>query len=365
MIQLKEITNYLESLAPLSTQESYDNSGLIVGNENLEVKGVLISLDCIESIVDEAIETGCNLIVSHHPIVFTGLKKLNGSDYIQRTIIKAIKNDIAIYAIHTNFDNYKYGVNFEIGKRIGLKNLKILAPKSKVLNKIVCFVPPSHMESVSTDMFKAGAGRIGDYSECSFIGKGIGTYKPGESTNPYEGEINQKSNVVEERLEVLVSSHKINQVLTAMQNSHPYEEVAFDIYPILNQNQNEGSGMIGVLEEPVDEIDFLKELKSKFNCGVIRHTSLLNKKIESVAYCGGSGSFLLSNAKAAGADIFITGDYKYHDFFDADNQLLIADIGHFESEQFTSNRISELLKKKFPKFAVRITEVITNPINYI
>lgn len=364
MTKISEVTSYLESLAPLSSQESYDNCGLIVGDANSEVTEVLISLDCIESTVDEAIERGCNLIISHHPIVFSGLKKINGADYIQRTVVKAIKNDIAIYAIHTNLDNYRFGVNREIGERLGLKNLRILSPKSNVLNKIVCYVPTDHYETVSNAMFNAGAGNIGDYNEASFTTLGKGTYTPNENASPFEGAYGIKSKVDEYKIELISSSHVIGSVISAMINAHPYEEVAYEVIPLTNLNNYEGSGMVGELETPIDEVKFLNYVKKTFNCGLIRHTKLLGSPIKTVAFCGGAGSFLLPHARKNKADIFITGDYKYHEFFDADEAIIIADIGHFESEQYTSNRIASILMNKFTTFAVRLTKVNTNPINY-
>lgn len=363
-MKIKEITNYLESLAPLSSQESYDNCGLIVGEANTEVSNVLISLDCIEVTVEEAIELGCELIIAHHPIVFRGLKKLNGSNYIEKTVIKAIQNNIAIYAIHTNFDNYRFGVNDEIADRLNLINRKILDPKSQVLSKIAFFVPNENKYEVLNAMFEAGAGEIGNYSDCSFQSTGTGTFKPTEGANPFDGEIGQLSTVEETKVEVICSQHHLGKVLSAMHLNHPYEEVAHEIYNIQNKNQFEGSGMIGEFEVEKDEIEFLKEVKSVFNCGVIRHTELLGKKIKTVAVCGGSGSFLLSKAKTNKADVFITGDFKYHEFFEAEKQIIIVDIGHFESEQYTSNRLERILTKKFTKFAVHLTKENTNPIKY-
>lgn len=363
-MKIKEITDYLESLAPISSQESYDNSGLIVGEHTAQVSNVLISLDCIEATVDEAIKLGCELIIAHHPIVFKGLKQLNGKNYIERTVIKAIKSNVAIYAIHTNFDNYRYGVNDEIADRLNLVNRKILAPKSNVLSKVSFFVPKENKEKVLNAMFEAGAGEIGEYSSCSFQSDGIGTFKPSENADPFEGKRGELSTVNEIKVEVLCAQHSLTSVLNAMFQTHPYEEVAHDIYPISNKNQFEGSGMIGELEKEMDAVSFLTQLKSIFNCGIIRHTALLNKKIKTVALCGGSGSFLLEKAKSQRADIFITGDFKYHEFFDADKQLVIADIGHFESEQYTSHRLERILTKKFTKFAVHLTQENTNPIKY-
>lgn len=364
MIKIKDVSIFLESLAPLSTQESYDNCGLIVGDFNTEVKGALVALDCTEEVVSEAIELGYNLIVAHHPIVFKGLKKLNGSNYIERTVIKAIKNDIAIYALHTNFDHYAKGVNYEIGKRLGLKNLKILQPKTEVITKLVTYAPTAYAETVLKALFEAGAGQIGDYAECSFSSVGRGTYKPSDEANPFEGRAGVQSNVEECKLEVVFSQEKTTNILSKLKEVHPYEEVAYELYALMNENQSLGSGMVGELENSMSEAEFLNYIKTNFNVPMIRHTKMLNKVISKVAFCGGSGSFLLSEAKRSGAEIFITSDVKYHDFFDAEDDIVIADIGHFESEQFTSNRISELLTKKFPKFAVRLTGVNTNPINY-
>jgi dinuclear metal center YbgI/SA1388 family protein len=363
-MKVSEITRYLESLAPRSSQESYDNCGLLVGNSNAEVTAVLISLDCTEEVVADAVAKGCNMIIAHHPIIFKGLKSLTGATYIERTILACIKNDIALYAIHTNLDNYSKGVNYEIGQRIGLKNLRVLQPKSNVLAKLVVFTPTSCSVRVREAAFRAGAGAIGNYSECHFESSGTVTYKPNEHATPFDGENGVRSNVNEVKLEFLVSTHIASTVLSAVKQAHDYEEVAYDLIPLLNENQSEGSGMIGELEHEMDELIFLKHLKTTFQCGAIRYTTLLNKKIKTVAFCGGSGSFLLSSAMRQKADVFITGDFKYHEFFDAEKQILIADIGHYESEQFTSNLIADILKKKFTTFAVHLTGINTNPINY-
>jgi dinuclear metal center YbgI/SA1388 family protein len=364
-MKLSSITSFLENKAPLSSQESYDNSGLIVGNPEMEVNGALLSLDCTEDIVDEAIALGVNLIIAHHPIVFKGLKKLNGKNYVERTVIKAIKNDIAIYAIHTNLDNYQYGVNHEIGKRLGLVNLKILAPKSEELVKLVVFVPKENVDDVSKALFEAGAGNIGEYKECSFESEGTGAFKPTGKANPVVGKLNEREFVTESRVEVICSKHHLGKVLAAMNNAHPYEEVAHDIIPLLNNNQDEGAGMIGELIQETDVLTFLKEVKNTFNCGVIKYTKSEKEKVKKVAFCGGSGAFLIQKAKSKGADIYITGDIKYHEFFDGEKDMVITDIGHYESEQFTPKLIHAVLTKKFTTFAVHLSKVNTNPINYL
>ena len=361
---IREITNYLEEIAPLSLQESYDNCGLIIGDFKTEVKGILITLDTTEDIVDEAISIGANLIISHHPIIFSGLKKLNGKNYIERTVIKAIKNDIAVYAIHTNLDNINSGVNFQICNKLNLKKIQILDSKTGELKKLVTFVPVNYQEKVRSALFEAGAGHIGNYNSCSYNLEGNGTFKALENANPFIGEINEIHTEKEIRIEVIFPKYLENKIISALIKNHPYEEVAYDIYKLDNNLKTIGAGMIGELETELDELSFLSELKSKFNLEVIKHTQLLNKKIKKVAVCGGSGSFLLEKAKQQKADIFITADIKYHQFFDSENQILIADIGHYESEVFTKDLIFDFINKKFPRFAVHFSKINTNPIKY-
>lgn len=363
-MKIADVVSYLEELAPRSSQESYDNAGLLVGNKGCEVTSVLVCLDCTEEVVAEAEKLGCNLIIAHHPVIFKGLKSLTGDNYVERTILSCIKKDIALYAIHTNLDHYWKGVNFEIGNRIGLKNMRILSPKSNVLVKLVVYVPKENIDTLNKSVFNAGAGKIGNYEECHFSTEGNGTFKPVENANPFSGKLNELNEVHEIKAEYLVSTHKLQQVLKAMKMAHPYEEVAHDIIPLANENQTEGAGMIGELDKEMDELEFLTLLKQTFKCGAIRHTPLLQKKIKTVAFCGGSGSFLLKQAISSKADVYFTGDFKYHEFFDADSRLLIADIGHYESEQFTTNLIADILKKKFTTFAVHLTGINTNPINY-
>jgi len=362
---IKEIVSALENLAPPVYQENYDNSGLLIGNVNQEVSKVLVCLDCVEAVVDEAISIGAGLIVAHHPIIFSGLKKLNGKNYVERVVMKAIKNDIAIYAIHTNLDNVQHGVNQKIGQRLGLKNLQILAPKSNSLYKLVSYVPADFSEKVLHALFESGAGRIGNYAECSFKVAGEGTFKANELAKPFLGEANIRHREAEDRIEVLVPIHIKQAVITALKSAHPYEEVAYELLEIINANQQLGAGMIGELETAISEKDFLEFCKTALKTACIRHTELLGNEVKKVAFCGGSGSFLLPNAISAKADVFITGDFKYHDFFDADGKILIADVGHFESEQFTIELLADYLMEKFPTFAVLKTGVNTNPIAYV
>ena len=361
---IKELTNHIEGLAPLAYQENYDNAGLLVGNENTEITGVLITLDSTEDVIDEAIAKGCNLIIAHHPIIFKGLKKLTGKNYVERTIIKAIKNDISIYATHTNLDSVVGGVNFKIAELLDLQHIKILSPKNQVLMKLIVFIPIENTQTVVDALHQAGAGVIGNYSHVSFRGEGTGSFRPNAQANPTVGEANVQEKVHENRVEVIFPSYIKNRVLAAMYRTHIYEEVAHDIILLENQNQEVGSGAIGELSEPMSEKDFLQYLKQKMNVSVIRHTNLLGKPIKRIAVCGGAGGFLLNDAIAQKADIFITSDYKYHEFFDADSRLIIADIGHYESEQFTKELLKDYICKKMLNFAVHLSVTPTNPVNY-
>jgi len=364
-VKIKDVTEYLENMAPPSLQEDYDNSRLITGHPNEIVSGVLVTLDCTENVVEEAISQKCNLIIAHHPILFKGLKKLNGQNYVERVIIKAIKSDIAIYAIHTNLDNVITGVNKKIADKIGLHNISILLPKKSTLSKLVTFIPRENAEEVIASMHEAGAGNLGDYKHCSFQTMGEGTYMPTGKAKPYQGEINKLERTDEVRVEVILPSHLENKVLSALRAKHPYEEVAYYLTRLENSNQEVGAGLIGELKVSEEPLSFLQNLKSRMNVHVIRHTSLLNRKINKVAVCGGAGSFLLNAAIARGADAFISADFKYHEFFDADNKILIADLGHYESEQFTKELLYEFLREKFHTFAIIFSKTVTNPISYL
>lgn len=362
---VKEVADFINETAPFQYAESYDNSSLQIGNVEQEVKGILCSLDCTEIIIDEAITSNCNLIICHHPVLFKGLKQLTGKTYVERTVIKALQNNIAVIAAHTNLDNYRYGVNNMICDKLGLVNRKILAPKSNLLEKLIVFCPQNYAGDVKTAMFKTGAGSIGNYDCCSFNTSGQGTFRAGENTNPHVGNKNELHTEDEIKIEVIVEKHLVSRVLSAAIKAHPYEEPAYDRVPLKNVHNNIGSGMIGETEKPVETISFLKHIKEQLKTDCLRHTAITSNTVQKIAVCGGAGSFLLSNATAQKADIFITGDYKYHDFFDADGKIIIADPGHYESEQFTPELLHRLLREKFPTFAVRISEVNTNPISYL
>ncbi len=364
-MKINDIILFLESIAPPQLQENYDNSGLLIGHKDKVINQALITLDCTEEVVDEAIENDCDLIIAHHPIVFSGIKRFDESNYIHRTLIKAIKHDIAIYDIHTNLDNVLNGVNGAIASKLGLVNTKILRPKKNTLKKVCVFVPEQEASTVRESMWHAGAGQLGNYSQCSFNSPGLGTFLGNENSQPAYGKKNQLHFENEVRVEMVFPPHLEHNIISSMIDAHPYEEVSYDVYSLDNRHSEMGSGLIGHLEKPMDSTLFLSHLKSTMNTACIRHTKLVKKSISKVAICGGSGSFLLHDAIAQKADVFISADFKYHQFFDANDKLIIADIGHYESEQFTKDLIYGFLNKKFTKFATHLSRVNTNPINYL
>ncbi|MBM3921874.1 MAG: Nif3-like dinuclear metal center hexameric protein [Sphingomonadales bacterium] len=365
MIKIVDIIKVLEAWAPPALQESYDNVGLLTGDRSDRCTGVLCCLDVTEQVIDEALQKGCNLVVAHHPLIFRGIKKLSGGTGVERALIKAIKNELAIYAIHTNLDNVLSGVNGKIASLLSLQRSRVLLPKETTLRKLVTYVPLQHTEPVRQALFDAGAGQIGNYSECSFSVAGEGTFMPGAAARPFVGANGQRHQEKENRLEVLFPVYLQGALLEALHKAHPYEEVAYELLPLDNANHTLGAGLVGELAEPVEEAVFLTQLAHRFGARPVRHSPLLGRPIRRVALCGGAGSFLIPNALSAGADIFITADLKYHDFFLADGRMILADIGHFESEQFTIELLADNLAEKFHNFAVLKTSINTNPVNYL
>jgi len=362
---VKSICELIEKVAPLALQESYDNAGLLVGNSQMEVTSVLVCIDITEEVIEEAIRKDCNLIISHHPLIFSGLKKLVGQNEVQRCVAAAIKSDIAIYTAHTNLDNVLQGVNGKIAEKIGLVKTRILQPRQNALLKLITYVPRIHSYGLREVLFEAGAGEIGNYDACSFNVEGVGTFRANDQAVPFVGKTNEMHSEPETRIEVILPEFLKKQVLDALLRAHPYEEPAYDFIQLRNTWNQAGAGLVGELEVEEDEMTFLNRIKTIFNQPVIRYTNLLGKKIKRVAVCGGSGSSLLSDAILANADVFISGDFKYHEFFDTQKRIIIADIGHFESEQFTKDIFSEIITKKMPTFAVQISDIKTNPINYL
>ena len=364
-MRIKEIVQTIENLAPVPLQEDFDNSGLQVGDINREATAALLSLDVTESVIDEAVSLGCNLIISHHPLAFKPFKSLTGRTYIERCMIKAIKHDIVIYAAHTNLDNASQGVNFKLAEMLGLQQLRILSPKKDSLLKLVTFVPESHVEYVRNALFNAGAGNIGNYDSCSFNLHGEGTFRANESANPFVGNAGKLHSEKEVRIETVLPGFKQADVLRALLSVHPYEEPAYDFYPLKNDWAQVGSGVVGVLPEPIPEQEFLYLLKDVFNLPTIRHTKLQNREIHDVALCGGAGAFLVPEAIAYGADAFITGEARYNDFYDVDSHLLLAVVGHYESEICTKEIFFDVISKKFPTFVVHKSAFDSNPVKYL
>jgi dinuclear metal center YbgI/SA1388 family protein len=361
---IQEIIKHLETVAPPALQEGYDNSGLLVGDASAEANGALVCLDVTEAVVEEARANGCNLIIAHHPVIFGGLKRLTGSTWVERTVMAAIRHHIAIYAIHTNLDNVQHGVNARIAERLGLTATRILSPMKGRLRKLFTFAPHADADKVRQAMFDAGAGHIGNYDQCSFNTEGTGTFRGSEGTNPHVGERGKQHHEPETRIEVIYPEWREAAILHALRTAHPYEEVAYDIVPLANAYQETGAGMVGRLPESMAPEAFLRHLKERMATGCIRYTAFPEVKVETVALCGGSGSFLLPQAIACGAQAFITADFKYHQFFDTEGMLSVLDIGHYESERFTIDLLAELVQENFPTFAVRITSTNTNPVKY-
>ena len=365
LVKIKDIANALEMFAPLPLQEGYDNAGLQVGLTEAEVAGVLLCLDVTEKVVDEAIASGCNLIVSHHPLIFSPLKKITGHNYVERCVIKALQNNIAIYSAHTNMDSARGGVNYRIAEILGLQNVRILVPKEDSLLKLAVYVPLSHADAVRKALFEAGCGHIGNYDSCSYNLNGFGTFKASEECNPFCGEIGKLHKEEEVRIETVMPAYIKSKVVASLLSAHPYEEPAFDIYPLKNSWEGAGLGVVGDLPCECDEVDFLNEVKKKFNAGCVQHTALTGKKIKRVALCGGSGASFTNAAISAGAQVYLTGEARYHEMFNYENKILLAVIGHYESEQFTMDIFKDIISRAYPEVEVKKTTIDTNPINYL
>ena len=364
-MKIKEIVSALERFAPLPLQDGFDNAGLQIGLTDAEATGALLCLDVTEAVLDEAIALGCNLVISHHPLIFKGYKSITGKDYVERCILKAIRNDMVLYAAHTNLDNAKGGVNYKIAEKIGLKHLQVLEPKRNSLLKLVTFVPTEQAERVRKALFAAGCGNIGGYDSCSYNLKGEGTFRAGENTHPFCGSIGELHREEEVRIETILPSYKKGEVVRALLSAHPYEEPAFDLYPLENEWTQAGAGIVGELETPETELEFLKRIKKIFEVECVKHNRLTGREIQKVALCGGAGAFLIPQAIRSGADIFITGEIKYHDYFGHEDEILLAEIGHYESEQYTKEIFYSIIRDLFPNFALHLSKINTNPIKYL
>ena len=365
IMKIKEIVSALERFAPLPLQDGFDNAGLQIGLTDAEATGALLCLDVTEAVLDEAIALGYNFVISHHPLIFKGYKSITGKDYVERCILKAIKNDLVIYSAHTNLDNASKGVNFKIAEKIGLKNVRILEAKENALLKLVTFVPTIRAEEVRTALSSAGCGCIGNYDSCSYNVEGEGMFRAREGDNPYCGEIGELHIEKEVRVETILPAYRKAEVIKVLLAAHPYEEPAFDLYPLQNSWQQVGAGVIGELETPETELEFLKRIKKIFEVGCLRHNKLTGREIQTVALCGGAGAFLMPLAIRNHADVFITGEIKYHDYFGHDTDILLAEIGHYESEQYTKEIFYTIIRDLFPNVEVQQSKVNTNPIKYM
>ena len=363
-MKIKDIVCALERFAPLPLQDGFDNAGLQIGLTEAEATGALLCLDVTEQIIDEAILLGYNLIISHHPLIFKGYKSITGRDYVERCILKAIRNDIAVYSAHTNLDNALGGVNYKIAEKIGLRNIRFLSGKEDSLLKLVTFVPYAQAEEVRKALFDAGCGCIGNYESCSYNLEGEGTFRAKEGANPFCGTVGELHREPEMRIETILPAFKKSAVVKALIAAHPYEEPVFDLYPLKNTWPQAGSGIVGELAEPETELEFLHRIKKTFEVGCVKHTKLSGRLIEKVALCGGAGAFLLPQAIAAGADVFLTGEIRYHDYFGHD-EILLAEIGHYESEQYTKEIFYSIIKDSFPDLSIQMSKINTNPIKYL
>lgn len=363
-MQVRDLTSVIENYAPLSLQESYDNAGLICGSLDNEVSSVLLCTDVTEAVIDEAIAGNFNLIISHHPLSIQPLKNLLPDNWIKRCLIRAIKNDLNIYAAHTNMDAVPKGVSGKIADKLELTKREILKKEGK-LYSLTFYTPLREAEKVRQAVLDTGAGHIGNYSHCSFNSTGTGTFLSGKDSHPFCGEPSSLHHEEEIKTEITVPDYLLASAVKRLKEVHPYEEPVWNSVCIDNTNPLTGFGIIGELEQAVDTREFLERIKTIFHCGMIRHTALCKPQVKRIAVCGGSGAFLIRQAISAGADLYITGDIKYHDFFNTENRLILADIGHYESEQYTKEIFYELVTKKISKFAVQFSKVNTNPINYL
>ena len=361
---VKEVINYLDEFSPFCYAEEFDNVGLIIGDYTQKVNGILVTLDSTESVIDEAIKSKCNLIISFHPIIFNDIKSITTNTYVERVIHKSIKNNISIIAIHTSLDNSIKGVNSAICKKLDIKNYKILIPKERTIKKLTTYIPSENVAKLKSEIFKIGGGSLGKYDNCSFSYKGLGSFKGNKKSNPKIGNKLTYTEIEEVCVNITFLKHLEKEVVKALKENHPYEEIAYEINTLENSNQNIGMGMIGELASSMDENKFLSFLKKKMKSKLIKHSKKIGKKIAKIAVLGGSGSFAIENAINSGADAFVTSDLKYHDYFKAENKILLVDIGHYESEQYTKNLIFNFLTKKIPNFAIVLSKTNTNPIMY-
>lgn len=365
IMKILDVIKYLDQLIPAGYQESYDNCGLQVGDTSAEITGALISLDLTEAVVDEAVETRSNLIVTHHPFIFGGLKHIDADSPAGRIIYKLIRNGIAVYSAHTSLDKLSNGVSAQLAKRLGLCNLRILAPDSDSLKQLVVYCPKEQSQQLKDALYAAGAGNIGNYRHCSYSVNGTGTFEPLQGANPFVGTVGSETYTSEERIEMVYPKAFENKIVSALKANHPYETPAYSLIPLSNANPDVGLGIVGELPEDVEIETFIETVKQTVGIPVVRHSELCRKKVRTVALCGGAGAEFIGTAVAQNADIYLTSDIKYHDFQKATGHIVLADIGHYESEQFAKEFFYDKLSEKFRIFAIRIAKTETNFVGYM
>lgn len=363
---IKEIIHHLQELAPLARQEDYDNSGLQVGRVDVDCSGALVCVDVTPAVVNEAIALGCNLIISHHPLIFKPLKHITGSSLTEQSVMIALSNNVTVYSAHTCLDNAPKGVSWKMAHMLGLEQVSVLQPQTNRMLKLSVFVPPTHADKLCESLFEAGAGHIGSYEHCVFRSQGCGSWRPLDGADPCIGTVGEVSSQPEVRLDMMLPVWKREAVEQALLAVHPYERPAYEFVAVRNSEPDAGSGAIGVLPEPMTAAQLALKIKDTFGSPVIRCSLMAPESmVQKVALCGGSGASLISHAIAAGADVYLTSDTKYHDFVDYGKRILLVDIGHHESEQCTKSIFYHLIREIFPNFAVRYSQQDINPIKYM
>ncbi|MBI4536287.1 MAG: Nif3-like dinuclear metal center hexameric protein [Ignavibacteriae bacterium] len=366
---VREIQDVIEHWAPREIAWGQDNVGLQIGNPASRLLGILIALDVTEKIITEARRHRANLIISHHPLLFKAPRSITPRNQVGRCIDALVKSGIALYSAHTNLDFAHGGTSWAIAEALGLTAVDFLYKPYKVQRKIVTFVPTDHVDRVAVAMAEAGAGRIGNYDNCSFRMLGTGTFKANERANPVVGSKNVLEKVAETRLEMVVDQWLVPGVLKALKQAHPYEEVAHDVYPTENESDAFGMGIIGMLVRPMTLKSLLALIKKKLGARALRCTGSLNHKVSRIAACGGSGSELLDEAVRARADAFITADVKYHTFHDANGRIALIDAGHYETEHLVVQTMAKKLAQEMRRMRIHVpvfaSRTSTNPIVYV
>lgn len=364
ILPLKTLLAGLEQWVPFVWQENYDNAGLILGDPNQQIRKALVCFDVTPEVVDEAVRNEADLILSHHPAIFKGIKRINPASRLGYMLKQSLCHDIAWCALHTNLDNTLSGVNSWLCEHLGLQEVRPLVPLQGIYGKLQVYVPEAYAEKLRQALAEAGCGAGTKYDTCSYTSRGEGRFRAGSQAHPFTGRIGELHCEAECKIECLYPLHKTRQVLDVLRTNHPYEEPAFDLLPLQNEAVEQGAGAIGILPETMQERELLDKLKELTGVHCIRHSGFQGRRIKKIALCGGSGGSFIANACGQKADVYITGDLKYHDFTDTEPGTWLVDIGHFESEKFAMELIFRFIRKNFPNFAVSISEQAKNPVSF-